>query len=214
MKHTIAIITFLALSICATFAAGASSVSVPLPEPASLPTMGTAPWGDDPLSRARLNGAKEGKFNLTQVANHGTRLATVLEFRAEQAFDGEPWGLQVTIPSTAPLKKGATVFFELYIRTIGTKAESGEGRTILNLEQRGQPFTKSVSRNITAPSGGVWVRRCYSGVVKENYPAGGAQINFQLGFDRAQTIQIGGLRVVDLGLGVPPQSLPVATATS
>ncbi|MEI8287963.1 MAG: endo-1,4-beta-xylanase [Verrucomicrobiota bacterium] len=213
MKHTIALITFLALSISATFAAGASSVSVPLPEPASLPAMGTAPWGDDPLSRARLNGAKEGKFTLTQVADHGTRLATVLEFRAGQAFDGEPWGLQVTIPSTANLNKGSTLFFEVYIRTLGTKAENGEGRTILNLEKRGQPFTKSVSKNVTAPPGGAWVRRCYSGVVKENYPAGGAQINFQLGFDRAQTIQIGGLRVVDLGPGVPPQSLPAETLT-
>lgn len=214
MRHAIALTAFLVLVFSATFAAVASSVSVPLPEPATLPAVGTAPWGGDPLSRAILNGAKEGKFTLTKVANHGTRLATVLEFRAEQAFDGEPWGLQVAIPSTAPLKKGTTIFFELYIRTIGTKAENGEGRTILNLEQRGQSYTKSVSRNITAPPGGVWVRRCYSGVVKDNYPAGGAQINFQLGFDRAQTIQIGGLRVVDLGPAVPPQSLPVETATS
>ncbi|MEI7809760.1 MAG: hypothetical protein WCJ07_14880, partial [Verrucomicrobiota bacterium] len=187
MKHTIALITLLALSISANYAAGASAASVPVPEPAVLPAVGAAPWGNDPRSRARLIGAKDAKFTLTKVANHGTRLATVLEFRAEQAFGGEPWALQINIPSTADLKKGSTLFFELYIRTIGTKAESGEGRAILSMEQHGPPYTKSVSKNVTAPPGGVWVRRCYSGVVKENYPAGGAQINFMLGFDRAQT---------------------------
>ena len=213
MKHTIALIIFLAVSICATFAAGASAVSVPVPEPAVLPAVGAAPWGNDPLSRAKLIGAKDGRFTLAKVANHGTRLATVLEIRAEQAFDGEPWALQINIPSTADLKKGSTLFFELYIRTIGTKAENGEGRAVFSMEQHGPPYTKSVSKNVTAPPGGGWVRRCYSGVVKGNYPAGGAQINFMLGFDRAQTIQIGGLRVVDLGAGVPPQSLPVETVT-
>lgn len=99
MKHTIARITFLALSMSATFAPEASAVSVPLPEPASLPAVGAAPWGNDPLSRAKLIGAKDGKFTLTKVANHGTRLATVLEFRAEEAFGGEPWALQVNMPS-------------------------------------------------------------------------------------------------------------------
>ena len=86
MKHVISLIAFLALAFSATFAAAASSISVPLPEPAILPAVGTAPWGDDPLRRAILNGAKEGKFTLTKVANHGTRLATVLELRAEQAL--------------------------------------------------------------------------------------------------------------------------------
>jgi endo-1,4-beta-xylanase len=193
--------------------AAPGAVSVNLPEAAYLPSEGGAPWGTDPLSLAKLIGGKDSGITLNKVADHGTRLATVLEIQAKEAFNGNPWQVQLNVPSSGPLAKGTTLFLEVYLRTINSKAESGEGRTTLIVEKRGEPHTKSVQKNITAPPDGTWVRRCYAGVVAENYEAGKAQLNFHLGFDRAQTIQIGGLRVVDMGIGVPPRSLPVDPTT-
>ena len=167
------------------------------------------PWGADPLAQAALTASTASKAFLRPVANHGTRFPTVIELGTERAFtDGATWNLQLELRSQAALAKGTTVFVECFMRTVSTKNESGEGQTNLILEKSGAPFTKSLALNLLAPADGSWVRRTAGATIKEDYPAGGAQINFHLGFSHPQTIQLGGLRVVDLGPAVAPESLP------
>ena len=186
-----------------------------LPPRTVLPAEGTHPWGTDPLKGLKVQPHEVGKLFLQELepASHGTGLPTVLELRTEQGFPGATYALQLVLPNREPLKKGSTIFVEFYVRLIKTKTESGEGLTKMDLCRNGPPWTMTITKNITAPGDGSWALRTYSGTPKEDYAPGEAKIAFDFNYPHPQTIQLAGLRAVDLGPAVGPKSLPNTSNT-
>ncbi len=175
---------------------------------AALPTVGSEPWGADPLSRATLTTPGEGSGSLTTVAGHGSRFATVIELRTAKPVEN-PWELQASIANTGPVGKDDTIYVEFWMRTVSSQAESGEGTTSLILERKGDPWTKTLNEYAASGAGTGWTRRAFAARCLESYVPGEAQVNFHMGTFRTQVLQIGGLRVVDLGRDIAPESLPV-----
>ena len=190
--------------------ASALSAAEPDPFPA-----GTAPWGDQPLTRGSLATPAPGYGTLRVIPGDAQTPGghrEVLELTTQQAAP-TPWSLQATIPSTGPIAKGDTVVVECWLRTAASSSEDGEARTSLQIERRGPPWSKVVTRDLSAPADGTWSRRTCAGIASEDYVTGAAQLNFHMGYGKPQTIQIAGLRVIDLGPGIDPLTLPVQRTT-
>lgn len=177
---------------------------------------GTAPWGDQPAARAALTTPGPGYGSLRLVPAEadtpGGPGNTVLELTTIQAAP-TAWALQASIPSLAPIAKGNAIVVECWLRTAAAGAESGEARTSIQVERRGPPWSKVISRELSAGADGKWTRRTCAGIATEDYAAGAAQINFHMGYAKPQTLQIAGLRLIDLGPDIDLRSLPVQRAT-
>jgi GH35 family endo-1,4-beta-xylanase len=103
------------------------------------------------------------------------------------------WDLQLTQRIPVAIAKGDVLVGTFFMRTL--KAETGYGRTDLILENR-TTYEKSVY--YSAIVGSEWRKFTVPFVAVEDEPAGGAQLNFHLGFN-PQTIEIGGVTLVNYG---------------
>jgi endo-1,4-beta-xylanase len=168
------------------------------------------PWGENPL--ASLDGTKLKRGFAKRVDSAGTPFKDILSFTTAE-HKGSPWGLQLVLPSQAPLKKDTVVYAEFYARTVSSRQESGSAFVHSVLELRRDPHTKSLSATGMASPDGNWVRIAQAGIIKADYAPGEASFNFQLGYDRDQVIEIADLRLVDLGPGIELRNLPLSKST-
>ncbi|PAW77904.1 MAG: hypothetical protein B9S32_09910 [Verrucomicrobia bacterium Tous-C9LFEB] len=146
-----------------------------------------------------------------------TRIVPVEGQDFEQALEAKtiqgtqwPWGIQFMASVPVEVRNGDVILAEFSLRTIAATAESGEGKTQLSFEEKGGGFLKSLTYDACA--GQAWKRFQIPfrviGVKGKDYAPNEAQIGFRLGY-RGQTIQIGGIRIVNYGQDYDISSLPV-----
>jgi len=127
-----------------------------------------------------------------------------------------PYTAQLRAPTIAPIHAGDVLFARFYMRCIGTKSETGAGSTELVIEQGAPEYKKLVS--FPGSAGPEWKELCIPFVAtRENIggdaiPAGGANVLFRLGYG-PQTIEIGGMEILDFGNSVRVQDLPQPNIT-
>jgi endo-1,4-beta-xylanase len=117
------------------------------------------------------------------------------------------WDVQLTQRLPVAIAKGDVLVGTFSLRTI--KAEAGYGRTDLILENA-TTYEKSVY--YSAVVGPAWRKFTVPFVAVEDEPAGAAQLNFHLGFN-PQTIEIGGVQLVDYGKTRRLTDFPVTPLT-
>lgn len=104
---------------------------------------------------------------------------------------------QLTMPIAVPVQKGDALLATFYVR--GATASSKRGQVALLFEKAVDPWTKSVAETIsTAASPEVWRRVVVPFTAAESYKPGEAMVSLRFAFG-PQTVQVGGLEVVDYG---------------
>ena len=111
-----------------------------------------------------------------------------------------PWDIQLSSPSTAPVSTGDILAGEIWLR----RPASGEPVAELIFEQSSTPYSQSFSR-IIAPVGTNWTRFRFAFASAGNYATGGAQFNIRLGY-AVQRIDLGGLTLTNYGQTFPLSS--------
>ena len=115
------------------------------------------------------------------------------------------WDLQLKAPTAAPVKRGDAMLAVFWGRTLDSKAETGEGETELVFELDRTPHTKSVEH--PGQFAREWTQVMIPFTAAADYAAGEAGILLRLGYG-PQTIEIGGVQVLNYGKAVRMQDLP------
>jgi endo-1,4-beta-xylanase len=181
--------------------AGASATSEGQPAPL-LPA--------DALGALRLGGTRAADARLERVAVEGQPFGHAVRARTER----EPqldYHIQLHARTTAPVEKDDVLHVSFWLRGAAASAETGEARTAFIFERAAEPYTKSITLAAGAPGEGQEWRRVEAPFkALERYAAGEAQVLFRLGY-APQTVEIGGLSLVNHGKRVALDALPRTT---
>ena len=108
---------------------------------------------------------------------------------------GSPWSVQWQARTAVAVASGDAILATFYLRT-ETPQEGSVGETEFVFELAEAPYTKSVSYPVQGSAG--WSKVQIRFVAGHDWPAGGAQMNFRLGYE-PETLEIGGLRIESFG---------------
>lgn len=151
-----------------------------------------------------LAGASAGDASLEVVPVQGQPFDRAFRVTVNRR-PAETYDIQAIKRLDAPLTTGHTVMYTGYLRTLHTEDETNEGRVACVVEQAGEPFAKEVQQEVAAR--GEWQRFHLPFRVRRDHGETGSQLTLRVGF-APQTIEIGGVRLIDLGPGVAIDSLP------
>lgn len=177
----------LALLLFAPQVPSLPSGGVPVIQPDSLVLQGDAKYG-----------------TVEKVSVTGQPFASAVRVTTKVVPPSE-WAFEVGTDATVSIKKGDVLFASVFVRAIKGQAETGEGRTTLDFQVKGGDWAKSVSHPI--PITQTWRRIDIPFVSQRDTPAGGANVAFRLGYG-IQTVEIGGLSILNFGNQVAVKDLP------
>lgn len=122
-----------------------------------------------------------------------------------------PWDIRVYTLNLAPVTTGDTLLLTFWARNASAVAPSATVR--VTYERASTPFTKSLNTNLTV-TGSDWQRFDLAFRAAESYDAVSlqAQLYFGLGWD-PQTMEIGGVSLLNFGPSVAPTDLTVSSQT-
>ena len=111
---------------------------------------------------------------------------------------------------TGAVRAGDTLLLRFSARNANPAA--GPARTEVVFERAGDPYTKSAVRGVTL-AGGAWQSFLVPFTAAESYVAGGPQanVNFRFGYG-PQSVEVGGVSLVNYGQGIGPGALPTTPA--
>lgn len=120
---------------------------------------------------------------------------------------------QVIVPTIAPVAAGDALTAEMYVR--GAKTDGTPAQVELLFEQSTLPWTKSVARMVTAVPGkpAEWKRVAFVFSAGGDYAPGAAVTSIRLAFGK-QTVELGGLKIVNYGKGISIDELAQRVAAS
>lgn len=148
----------------------------------------------------------QGEFGQAEpVAVQGHDFAQAVRIRTEKR-PAQPYRFQVRVPTVAAVKTGDKLLAVFEARAVEPQGKDGTAETELVFEQAGEPYTKTVSHHVEF--GTSWQRFYVPFEVKLDHDAGKAAVIFRAGYD-PQTIEIGGVRVLDFGAEFPLANLPL-----
>ncbi|HXI18191.1 MAG TPA: endo-1,4-beta-xylanase, partial [Chloroflexota bacterium] len=208
--------SLLGATACADSVSATTQSTTPTP-----PTlMGVAPasqgpvplLGPDALAAFSLSGSHSHTARLQRVQlgeRGGVPFGEVLMVRTEAEPPLE-YNIQLLAKTVAPVEKDDVLHASFWIRGGDAAAETSEARTALVFEESKDPYTKSIT--FSAGAGVQWRQVQIPFKAAAGYTAGGAQIILRLGY-APQTIEIGGVSVVNYGRSASVQNLPRTRVT-
>lgn len=157
------------------------------------------------------------RMSLSGGSNGRREIITVENMPFEKAVQGETkttvtnsWDIQFTIKTNAAILKDDVLLAVFWVRGIESSDETGEVRTEFIFEQDSDPWTKSVTHPLVAV--GDWKQYFLPFKSEADYSAGDAAVKFRLGYS-PQTIQIGGLQVLNYEDALTMEELPRTSVT-
>ena len=187
----------------------ATEMTEPIEQPGVLPSGGTSPFGSAMTQGLSYVGpSKENAGSLTPGSSDLVPGKALLTIAAERPMK-QLWDLQASTVNAEPIAKGDTLFVEFFMRTVTSKTETGEARAVVVIEQSKEPYDKTLYRSVSSPADGRWVRRALATKTFRAFAPGQMKFSLQFGFEQPQSFQIAALRVVNIGQGVEPSTLPV-----
>ena len=181
----------------------------PLP-PGGVSLIETAKSGDAPAFKASVDPAVIAPVQTVETSGQPFKQALRLK---TLAVTPTPYTIQLYAKTIAPVQAGDVLFVRFYMRTLDTQSETGAGSTELVIEQGGPDYRKLIT--FPGNAGKEWTEfRIPFVATKENIggngnsiPAGTANVLFRLGYG-PQTIEIGGVEILDFGSKARVQDLP------
>jgi endo-1,4-beta-xylanase len=166
----------------------------------------TLPKGQDLLSPPSVSAfsvpGDNQRGRSTLVQEQGTQLL-LLETSAED--NANPWDVQASAPCALDVTAGDRILASFWIRSLKSRAESGESKTEFVFERSAEPWTKSVSFPLGA--GQAWRQIQIPFEAAESEAKGLAHMVFRMGY-APEAFEIRDLSVVDFGKSVPLSELP------
>jgi GH35 family endo-1,4-beta-xylanase len=159
------------------------------------------------LLHAQLGGECATYARLAAVAVTGQIFTQVLRVSTLR-IPPRPWVTQLTFSNTAAVRAGDVLFLSVWARRLESRAESGEACAEFVFEQRGPPWTKSVTRSMAV--GPQWQHVYLPFVAAEDYAAGQAQACFRVGY-QAQVLELAAFELLNCG-ATNLHALPRSTA--
>ncbi|MDX1933338.1 MAG: hypothetical protein SFU56_12085 [Capsulimonadales bacterium] len=147
-----------------------------------------------PVGGLERTGAKQAALALTgEVFTRALRV-TIGRASAESNVT------QLTVNNTVPIRKGETL-----VASFALRGKRPDGKTPAEMmflfERSTDPWTKSISQNVTAPRDGVtWRRVSLAFAAAEEYAPGQAMVSLRFAFG-PQTLEVADLKVVSVGTG-------------
>jgi GH35 family endo-1,4-beta-xylanase len=166
----------------------------------------------DALGAFALSGSAARAARVERVQVHGrpaggpdgVPFGEALRARTEEQPD-QDFHIQLVAKTVAPVEKDDVLLATFWIRGVESVAETAEARTAIVFEQASEPYTKSLQLGVGA--GPEWQQIQIPFKAVAVYRPGQAQIIFRLGYP-PQTIEIGGVSVVNYGKRVSIANLP------
>lgn len=115
------------------------------------------------------------------------------------------WAVELRAPLPIAVKKGDTGFLRFFARALASADETGAGQVRVVVQRAGPNYDKSLEETITTRDG--WQEFLLPFTFSGDYRAGGLELSFGFGFKR-ETIEIGGIELIDYGRQVSPAALP------
>lgn len=151
-----------------------------------------------------LAGADVANAAMERVAVSGHPFKAVYRVRVDTPSK-DAWRIQMVKKLDQPLPRDHVMLLTGYVRVISTDDEADLSHVSFVLEQGGAPHDKEV--NSPANASRQWVRFDYPFRVRHNHAETGSQIALRVAQAR-QTVEIGGVRLIDYGKDYPIESLP------
>ena len=143
-----------------------------------------------------------GIFSLVPVEGQDFTDAVRVETIKTAPF---PYNVRVQAATTGPIQKGDTLSAEFTARRIKSRQETGEALIAVIVEDSAKPHTKSLERDLSV--GPEWTRIRIPFRADRNAAAGEMQLSLRVGYP-PQTLEIGGVKLLNYGPDVEPQDLP------
>lgn len=187
---------------------GLTAIAAAVPTEQELLRRGTVVLDDaDPKARM-LFGDNAKRSVMKEVSVEGQPFSRAIEVD-NGGKSADPNDVQLAIRTSKAIKSGDVIWIQFYGRATKARAETGEasiGMAFLIGPGFNSPFQRTIG------PGPQWERYDFRFVATRDVAAGVGALRLQLGYD-AQTIQIGGLRLLDLGNSAPLESVPETAAT-
>lgn len=115
------------------------------------------------------------------------------------------WAVEVRVRFGRAVKRGDTGFVRFFARATQATDETGAGRIRVAVQQAGPNYTKSLDTTLSA--GREWQEFLLPFTFAGDYAPGAAELAFGFGFKR-QTVEVGGVEVMNFGRDVAVAALP------
>lgn len=181
---------------------GLAAALAQAPPPASPPPGGTALLPADPLA-FRATGT-DGAYRFTVLDVPGQSFPRA--WQMETTRDLSPaWAVESRARFQQGVKKGDVALVRFHARTLASADETGAGQVRVVVQKTEPNYDKSLQ--ITLTVGRDWQEYLLPFTFAGDYAAGDVELAFGFGFKR-ETIQIGGVEVLNYGRSVDVQQLP------
>ena len=167
-----------------------------------LPSKGVAAFDGANLKNFHFSGdGPDAHFEFADV--DGQAFSKCIRLKIPVAVDPS-YKVQILSPdSTVAVKKGDFLFATVNARCIEAAANNGVFAAILQVH--GSPWTTIGREGVIV--GKEWKRVIVATRAEHDYAAGGYELTLHLGM-KAQTLELGGFALLNLGQGVDPNALP------
>jgi GH35 family endo-1,4-beta-xylanase len=120
------------------------------------------------------------------------------------------YSIELRQPLAEPIADGDVVYAEFWARAVaGARYETGEGFTLFRIQRNAPPWERGLYRELSLEP--QWKRYTVGERMNADLPAGQGAVFFSAGYP-PQTIEIAGLRVINLGPDADPEALPQMTS--
>jgi endo-1,4-beta-xylanase len=143
---------------------------------------------------------------MATVEVQGQPFTTALQIDETDPKPATEWDIQVRCTSGGPVRQGDTVVATFWMRS----ANSGNALTQFVVEQGASPYTPSVGWPVSA--GSAWKRVVVPFTMVQSYNSQSGPNSYDVDFflnSAAQSIQIGGLTLLDYGQNYPLSSFSI-----
>lgn len=158
-----------------------------------LPTGGSEVLASDAYWKTEVGGLA-GTSSKAQVVGAGAGVGFEKSVRVTiGANSAETNATQLTVMTNLAVKKGDRMVAQVYLKAVGSTAHAQ-----LLFEKATSPWTKSTTMGLSAEPSEGWKPFLVAFESAEDYAPGAAMLSLRLAFGK-QTLEFGGLRVVDYG---------------
>jgi endo-1,4-beta-xylanase len=191
--------------LCLLLCASLSAADAPL-APTMLPAAPSLLEGADPMAAftfgVAVPAAANARFEVVPSDGPGFTRA----WRISTLQDTTPMAaIELRAPNALPVKRGDVGMVRFFGRTTATADETGSGRVFVVVRRNGMDPMSSFEGDFTL--GRDWQEVLIPFVFAKDSPAGDAAVMLRFGFKR-QTVEIGGLEVLDYARTLSLEALP------
>jgi len=143
-------------------------------------------------------------YTLSRVAANGPGFTQAWRIETRRDLN-PPWAVEVRTRLTGAAKRGDTGYLRFYARMLASADETGSGQIRVAVQPAAPPHRQSL--DATFAVGAEWQECLLPFTFEDDFAPGAAEVAFGFGFKR-ETIEVGGVEVVNYGAGVTVASLP------